>query len=112
MYLRRSVVGLLSFAVTVGIGTSSEAASSGLSAAKLRAKYSNCNKLNVDYPNGVGFSANVEDRVIGSTPAVTTFVVDGALYLALWAGSGKRTASNPYGGFLDRDKDGIACEKP
>ena len=112
MFARRSATALLSIVVAVSIGTPIYAASSGLSAAKLRAKYSSCKKLNADYPNGVGFSANVEDKVVGSTPPVTTFVVDEALYLALWAASARRTASNPYGGLLDRDKDGIACEKP
>ncbi len=112
MFTRRSVSALLSIVVAVAINTPTQAATSGLSGAKLRAKYSSCKKLNADYPNGVGYSANVVDRVVGSTEPVTTFVVEESLYLALWAGSTKRSVGNPYGGFLDRDKDGIACEKP
>ena len=58
-------------------------------------RYANCAALNMDYPNGVGLPGAV-DRTKGEP--VTSFVVDRAIYSA---NSRK----------LDRDRDGIACEK-
>lgn len=58
-------------------------------------RYANCAALNVDYPNGVGLPGAV-DKTKGER--VTSFVVDRAIYSA---NSRK----------LDRDRDGIACEK-
>ena len=60
-------------------------------------RFANCADLNAVYPHGVG-RAGAADSVSGKTPQVTTFVVDDALYNAQ-----PRT--------LDRDNDGIACEK-
>ena len=59
-------------------------------------RFHNCAELNAVYPHGVGRSGAV-DRTSGSQ-LVTTFLVDDALYLA-------------QPGTLDRDNDGIACEK-
>lgn len=58
-------------------------------------RYGNCKALNADYPHGVGKPGAVDST--SKTP-VTTFTVDADLYQA--------NASK-----LDRDDDGIACEK-
>jgi hypothetical protein len=58
-------------------------------------KYKNCTALNKDYPRGVG-RKGARDRT--SDEPVTNFAVKPKVY--------KRNASA-----LDRDKDGIACEK-
>ena len=63
--------------------------------ADAKSVFSNCAKLNATYPNGVG-RAGASDKTKG-TP-VTSFLVDTKLYNSL-----PKT--------LDRDKDGIACEK-
>ena len=60
------------------------------------AKYKNCAALNVEYPHGIGLAGAVDKTK--SEPPVTTFTVNAALY--------KTVRAN-----LDRDKDGIACEK-
>lgn len=56
--------------------------------------YPNCKALNADYPHGVGKPGAVDST---SKKPVTTFTVNAAVYNA---NSG-----------LDRDGDGIACEK-
>lgn len=56
--------------------------------------YANCKALNADYPHGVGKPGAVDST--SKTP-VTTFTVDADVYKA------NRS--------LDRDGDGIACEK-
>jgi hypothetical protein len=56
--------------------------------------YANCKALNAHYPRGVGLPG-AHDKTSG-TP-VTNFTRNRAVYLANKA--------------LDRDKDGIACEK-
>ncbi|GAB1694559.1 excalibur calcium-binding domain-containing protein [Krasilnikovia sp. M28-CT-15] len=58
--------------------------------------YQNCTALNQKYKHGVG-RKGARDKVRGSTKPVTTFTVNTALYNA-----NKR---------MDRDKDGVACEK-
>ncbi|GAB1643188.1 excalibur calcium-binding domain-containing protein [Krasilnikovia sp. MM14-A1259] len=58
--------------------------------------YRNCTALNQRYKHGVG-RAGARDKVSGSSRPVTTFTVNTALYNA-----NKR---------MDRDKDGVACEK-
>lgn len=60
-------------------------------------KYKNCTELNKKYPNGVG-KKGAKDKVSGKTRPVTNFRVDTALY-------------NAQPKTLDRDKDGIACER-
>ena len=59
-------------------------------------KYGNCASLNQTFPHGVGRSGAV-DHVSGGTQPVTTF------YVSSWIYSGNTG--------LDRDKDGIACER-
>lgn len=58
--------------------------------------YRNCAQLNAHYKHGVG-KKGARDKVSGRTKPVTTFAVNNTVYTA------NRT--------LDRDKDGIACEK-
>ena len=60
-------------------------------------RFRNCAELNAVYPHGVGRSDAVDST--SGTERVTTFLVDDALYLV-------------QPGTLDRDNDGIACEKP
>lgn len=59
-------------------------------------KYSNCAALNKQYRHGVAKSGG-KDRVKGRTKPVRNFTVNTALY-------------NANRG-LDRDHDGVACEK-
>lgn len=70
------------------------------SAAPAPKSYKNCTELNKVYPHGVGLRG-ARDRTTGKP--VTTFRVDKTLY------------NLNDGGFrqydLDRDNDGIACEK-
>lgn len=66
--------------------------------AAVPAQWQNCTVVNKRLPHGVG-RATARDRTSG-TP-VTNFRRDTALY---------NTAMRANGG-LDRDKDGIACEK-
>ncbi|RLP77372.1 hypothetical protein D9V32_02675 [Mycetocola tolaasinivorans] len=58
--------------------------------------YANCAALNKVYPHGVGRSGAV-DRVSGKSKPVTNFTRNTAVYNANTK--------------LDRDKDGVACEK-
>lgn len=111
MSIRRSASVFISIGLLIVPVFPAQGATRKLTPAQIRAKYKSCSRLNADYPNGVAISANVSDVVAGSTPPVANFVVDEALYLALWAGSATRSSAAPYGGKLDRDKDGIACEK-
>jgi Excalibur calcium-binding domain len=60
--------------------------------------YKNCTALNKKYPHGLG-RANARDKTSG-TP-VTTFKRSTRLYKIAMS----------YNKGLDRDKDGIACEK-
>ena len=64
-------------------------------AATAATRYRNCTSLNAKYPHGVG-RKGAKDHVSSGDP-VTTFKVNDALYTA-----------NKH---LDRDKDGVACEK-
>jgi len=66
--------------------------------AAVPAQWKNCTVVNKRLPHGVG-RANARDKTSGKP--VTNFRRDTALY---------NTAIRANGG-LDRDKDGIACEK-
>jgi hypothetical protein len=59
-------------------------------------RYINCTALQHDFAHGVA-RAGAVDKVKGRTKPVTTFTVNPAAYNA-----NKR---------LDRDKDGVACER-
>jgi hypothetical protein len=66
--------------------------------------YKNCTALNKDYPHGVG-RTGAKDKTTGKK--VTNFKVSTAVYNA---NNGPRNAkTGEYD--LDRDNDGIACEK-
>jgi len=80
----------LGLVVTALGATPAEAGATGI--------YKNCTKLNHKYPHGVG-KARAHDQTSG-TP-VRNFKHSTKLY---------KTAMNHNKG-LDRDKDGIACEK-
>ena len=58
--------------------------------------YTNCTALHADYPHGLG-RPGAHDHVSGHSKPVTTFDVLARLYTANLR--------------LDRDHDGIACEK-
>lgn len=58
-------------------------------------EFKNCTEMNKSYPHGVGKPGAV-DRTSG-TPRVTTFTRDAKLY--------------ELNKSMDRDNDGIACEK-
>ncbi len=62
--------------------------------------YANCTAYHVKYKHGVG-RANAHDKVTGKSKPVTTFLHNTALYNAAIA----------HNKDLDRDKDGVACEK-
>lgn len=70
----------------------------GSAAAKAPAPYKNCTQLNKKYAHGLG-KAGARDRTSG-TP-VTSFTRSTRLY----------NLAMSYNRGLDRDKDGIACEK-
>jgi hypothetical protein len=60
-------------------------------------KYANCTALHKAYKHGVG-RKGAKDKVRGTTKPVTNFTVNTAVY-------------NANKAKLDRDKDGVACEK-
>lgn len=62
--------------------------------------YKNCTNLNKKYPHGVGKSG-ARDKVSGSSKPVTNFKKSTKIYKAAM----KKNKG------LDRDKDGVACEK-
>lgn len=65
--------------------------------------YKSCAALQKDYPHGVGKSG-AKDKTSGKP--VTTFKVSSALYAA---NDGRTASTGEYD--LDRDNDGVACEK-
>jgi hypothetical protein len=60
-------------------------------------KFANCTALHKKYKHGVG-RKGAKDKVRGTTKPVTNFTVNTKVY-------------NANKAKLDRDKDGIACEK-
>ena len=96
--MRKTAMTLMSGTIAAGLlivpGVGAEASST----------YTNCSQMNQGrYPHGVGKSGAV-DRTSGKR--VTTFKVDTTLYR-------KYSTSASKGGLrdLDRDNDGIACER-
>lgn len=67
--------------------------------AKKYKQYANCDAVHKDYKHGIG-KKGAKDKVTGKSKPVKNFKVDTGLYNAQ-----KKRKS------LDRDKDGIACEK-
>ncbi len=66
-------------------------------AAPAAKRYANCAALNKVYPSGVGLP-KAKDRVAKGSRPVTTFTRNAKVY-------------NLNAAKLDRDKDGIACER-
>jgi hypothetical protein len=81
-----------SIALAAGVGLAQPVTA----AATAYTHYKNCTALNAKYKHGVG-RKGARDHVRGTTKPVTNFYVNTGLY-------------NANKG-LDRDKDGIACEK-
>jgi hypothetical protein len=81
-------------AVTLALSGSTFVAVSPADAAT--PKYKNCTAMHKKYKHGVG-KKGAKDKVKGSTKPVTNFKVSNTIY--------KKNKG------LDRDKDGIACEK-
>jgi hypothetical protein len=93
--MSRKLIGLL-IAVVAGVVVLAATASAAREA--IPARWKNCTVVNKRFPHGVG-KLRAHDKTTG-TP-VTNFRRSTALYL---------TAMH-YNRGLDRDKDGIACEK-
>jgi hypothetical protein len=90
--MRRGVIAAI--AVTLVLASPVAAGSQAMPAL-----YKNCKALNAKYPHGLG-KAGAKDKTKSGDP-VTTFKRNTKLYnLAMSHNKG-----------LDRDKDGIACEK-
>jgi hypothetical protein len=84
--------------VAVGAIVVSTAPFANAAAERIPARWKNCTVVNKRYPHGVG-KVGARDRTSGEP--VLTFKRSNLLY---------RTAMR-YNRGLDRDKDGIACEK-
>ena len=65
-------------------------------------RYKNCKQLNKKYPHGVG-KKGAKDRTSGKR--VTNFTRNNRVYWLYSSSAGARIRD------LDRDNDGIACEK-
>jgi Excalibur calcium-binding domain len=72
----------------------------GTAEALAPALYKNCTNLNKKYPHGVG-KLHAVDTTKSGLPGVTTFKRSTRLY----------NVAMHYNRGLDRDKDGVACEK-
>lgn len=101
MSRRTSVVLLVAALPFAALGVASPA-----SAAPKAASYRNCAALNAVYPHGVGKSG-AKDHVSGKSQPVTNFKVSTTVY-------NLNNGPHKFGGKeydLDRDNDGVACEK-
>lgn len=99
MRLKKLMIASLAASAVVLSGTAVPA-----SAAPAPKSYKNCTELNKVYPHGVG-RKGAKDKTTGKR--VTTFRVDNTLY-----GYNDGGAVRHRGEYnLDRDNDGIACEK-
>jgi Excalibur calcium-binding domain len=99
MSRRTSLVLLAASLPLVALGVAAPA-----SAAPKAASYRNCAALNAVYPHGVG-RTGAKDHVSGKTKPVTNFTVSTTVYNL---NNGPRKGKE-YD--LDRDNDGVACEK-
>ena len=89
------------FAVLAGLSLASATMTvAGPVSAHTTGIHDNCTNFNKVYRHGVGL-VGARDRVKGSTAPVTTFKRSNKIY---------RTA-RLHNSDLDRDKDGVACEK-
>jgi Excalibur calcium-binding domain len=94
------IEGVLAKPAIVGVAVAliTAIAFAGVAGAKAPLVYKNCTNLNKKYPHGVG-RLGARDKTSGAP--VTTFKRSTLIY--------RRAMS--YNRGLDRDKDGIACEK-
>jgi hypothetical protein len=86
--------------VAVAFSFAAPAFAAVASGKRIPALYRSCKALNTRYPHGVG-KTNAHDRTTSGSEPVRTFRRSTKLY---------RLAIS-YNRGLDRDKDGIACEK-
>ena len=86
------------FALAIAVVLAPSASAALAESAAMPALYKNCTNLNKRYPHGLGKN-RARDRTTG-TP-VTTFKRSTRLY----------DIAMSYNRGLDRDKDGVACEK-
>ena len=93
--MRRKLIGLL---IAVVAGLVVLAASASAARETIPARWKNCTAVHKRYPHGVG-KLRAHDKTTG-TP-VTNFRRSTVIYLR----------AMHYNRGLDRDKDGIACEK-
>ena len=87
-----ALAGLSLAAATMSVAAPASAHTTGI--------HDNCTNFNKSYPHGVGL-AGARDRVKGSTSPVTTFKRSNNIF---------RIAQR-HNSDLDRDRDGVACEK-
>jgi hypothetical protein len=88
-------------AAVLAAGSAISGVSASFAAARpnaMPARWSNCKHVNARYPHGLG-RVGAHDKTSGDP--VTNFYRSNRLY---------RIATS-YNGALDRDKDGVACEK-
>lgn len=85
--------------VVAGVALAAVLTPTGAQAA-MPAKYASCTTLSRSYPHGVG-RVGATDRVAGATRPVTTWRRDTAAY----------NLAMHYNRGLDRDRDGVACER-
>src|SRR3954470_203233 len=97
MLVRRVIA---SVAVVLLLGTAAVAHAAG------PRSYNNCTAMNKVYPHGVGRSARAKDKT-ASGPPVTNFRVSRTVYAYNDGNRPRHTHERD----LDRDNDGIACEK-
>ena len=92
---RSAILVVAAMVMAVALVTAATAGAAGA----IAPAWKNCTRVNQTYPHGVG-RVGARDRTTGAPP-VTTFRRSNKLYaLAM---------SNNKG--LDRDKDGVACER-
>ena len=68
--------------------------------------YSSCAKLQKDYPHGVA-KKGARDKVSGKAKPVKNFAVSSKVYAMNDGPRNKKTGEYD----LDRDNDGVACER-
>jgi hypothetical protein len=95
MGIRRKITASALIAVGLALGTGVSADAATTQTVKI-VRYKNCTALNKAYRHGVG-RKGAHDKVSGRTKPVKNFYVNTRLYNANTK--------------LDRDRDGIACEK-
>ena len=102
--LQRAIAGVAATGVLLG----SIAGAPSVADAAVKPKvYKNCTALNKVYPHGVAKNSKVKDKVRGKTKPVTTFTVKASVYKR---NDGKKKKYK-HERDLDRDNDGIVCEK-